>query len=86
MAAIAVVGEVGVLEDPDADAERVVERLHPLGVAAGQVVVDGDDVDAVARQRVEEHGQRRGEGLALAGLHLGDRAEWRTIPPINWTS
>jgi hypothetical protein len=27
-----------------------------------------------ARQRVEEHGQRRGQRLALARPHLGDRA------------
>ena len=39
---------VGVLDRGDADPERVVDRLHPLGVAAGQVVVDGDEVDAVA--------------------------------------
>ena len=68
------VGRVVVLLDPDLDAEGAVDGLHPFGVAAGQVVVDGDDVDAVARQRVEEDGQRRGQGLALAGLHLRDRA------------
>ena len=65
---------VGVLDRGDADAERVVDRFHPFGVAAGEVVVDGDDVDAVAGQRVEEDRQRRGQGLALAGPHLGDRA------------
>ena len=64
---------VGVLDRGDADPERVVDRLHPFGVAAGQVVVDGDDVDAVAGQRVEEDRQGRGQRLALAGLHLGDR-------------
>ena len=65
---------VGVLDRGDGDAERLVDRRHPFGVAAGQVVVDGDDVDAVAGQRVEEDGQGRGQRLALAGLHLGDRA------------
>ena len=65
---------VALLDRGDADAERVVDRLHPFGVAAGEVVVDGDDVDAVAGQRVEEDGERRGQRLALAGLHLGDRA------------
>ena len=74
VAAVAVVGEVVVLEDADADPERVVDRPHPLGVAAGEVVVDGDDVDAVAGERVEEDRERRGQRLALAGLHLGDRA------------
>ena len=47
---------------------------HPLAVAAGQVVVDGDDVHALAGQRVEIGGQHGHEGLALAGLHLGDAA------------
>ena len=48
---------------------------HPLGVAAGQVVVDRDDVHALAGQRVEVGRQHAGEGLALTGLHLGDVAE-----------
>ena len=62
------------LDDADADAEAVEDRAHPLRVAPGQVVVDRDDVDAPAGQRVEDRGQRRDEGLALAGPHLGDLA------------
>ena len=64
---------VAVLDRRDADPERVVDRLHPFGVAPRQVVVDGDDVDAVAGQRVEEDRQGRRQRLALARLHLGDR-------------
>ena len=41
----------------------------------GQVVVDRDEVDALAGEAVEVDRQRRDEGLALAGLHLGDPAE-----------
>src|SRR5215207_6098577 len=63
-----------VLQHADGEAEAGVDRRHPLGVAAGEVVVDGDDVDALAGQRVERDGERRRERLALAGLHLGDRA------------
>ena len=63
-----------VLQDPDGQAERLVEPPHPLGVAAGEVVVDGDEVDALAGQRVERDRERGGQRLALAGLHLGDRA------------
>ena len=69
---------------PTRDAQQVVDRLHPQRVAAGQVVVDRDEVDALAldgvavgvarRERVEARRQRGGERLALAGLHLGDRA------------
>ena len=63
-----------VLQHADADAEHVVDRLHPHRVAAGEVVVDGDDVHAAAAERVQHDGERRGQRLALAGLHLGDRA------------
>ena len=51
------------------------DPAHPLGVAAGQVVVDGDEVHALAADAVEVGGQRGHEGLALTGLHLGDPAE-----------
>jgi hypothetical protein len=63
-----------VLQDADGEAQRRVDRAHPLGVAAGQVVVDGDEVHALAGQRVEAHRERGRQGLALAGLHLGDVA------------
>ncbi len=55
--------------------EEVVDAAHPLGVVLRQVVVDGDDVDALAGQRVEVRRQRGDERLALTGLHLGDVAE-----------
>jgi hypothetical protein len=45
-----------------------------LRVASREVVVDGHHVDAPAGQGVQDGGQRRDEGLALAGLHLGDLA------------
>ena len=48
---------------------------HPLGVAAGEVVVDGDEVNTVAGEAVEVGRQGGDEGLALAGLHLGHPAE-----------
>ncbi|EXI66320.1 MAG: hypothetical protein AW08_02676 [Candidatus Accumulibacter adjunctus] len=47
---------------------------HPLGIAIGEVIVDGDDVHALAGQRVEVGSQRRDQRLALAGAHLGDLA------------
>ena len=58
----------------DAQAEEPVHAAHQVGLVLGQVVVDGDDVDALAGERVEVGRQRRDEGLALAGLHLGDVA------------
>ena len=68
-----VVGDV-VLDDADREAEELVDAAHPLGVAAGQVVVDRDDVDALAGEGVQVAGEGRDQGLALAGPHLGDLA------------
>ena len=58
----------------DCHAKEFVDAAHPFGVAAGEIVVDGDDVDAFAGQRIEIDGERGDEGLAFAGAHLGDRA------------
>ena len=60
---------------PTVQAQELVDPAHPLGVALGQVVVDRDQVDALAGQRVEVRGQGADQGLALTGLHLGDVAE-----------
>ena len=54
-------------------AQGAVDGAHPLGVAAGEVVVDRGQVAAFADQGVKIHGQRGRQGLAFAGLHLGDR-------------
>ncbi len=58
----------------DGQAEEAVDAAHPVGVALGQVVVDGDDVHALAGQRVQIGRQRRDQRLALAGAHFGDLA------------
>ncbi len=57
---------------PDRDAEEAVDLPHPVGVARREVVVHGDDVHALPRERVQVHGQRRHERLSFARLHLGD--------------
>ena len=63
-----------VLDDADRHAEEAVDAAHPLGVAAGEVVVDGDDVNALAFERVQIGGKRGDQRLAFAGLHFGDLA------------
>ena len=55
-------------------AQGAIDGSHPFGVAAGEVVVDRGQVAALADQGIQIHRQRGGQGLALAGLHLGDRA------------
>ena len=66
------VGAHAVLDEAHVHAQEAVDLAHPLAVAAGQVVVHGDDVHVGAVERVQVAGQRGHEGLALAGLHLGD--------------
>ena len=63
-----------VLDHTHRHSERGVDASHPLGVTPGQVVVDGNDVYALARQGVEVGGERGDQRLAFTGLHLGDRA------------
>ena len=65
---------IGQAVDDDAvlETQEAVDLPHPLGVAAGQIVVDGDDVDATPLEGVEHAGEGRREGLPLTGSHLGD--------------
>ena len=52
--------------------EEAMDLAHPLAVALGEVVVDGDNVHAVSGKTVEVGGQRCDQRFAFAGLHLGD--------------
>ena len=63
-----------VLDVGGAHAERFPHRLRPLGVALGEVVVDRDQVRALAGEGVQVERLHRDEGLSLARLHLGDVA------------
>ena len=54
------------------EAEAEVERSHPLHVAAGQVVIDRDDMHPLALEGIEVGRERGDESLALARDHLGD--------------
>ena len=81
--AVSDVGGVGLLallagqavnDQAHLQSQEAVDLAHPLAVALGQVVVDGDNVDALSRQSVEIGGESGHQGLALTGLHLGDPA------------
>ncbi len=61
-------------DDADAEAKETVDAPHPFRIATRQVVVDRDDVYALAGQRIEVGGQRGDQGLALAGAHFGNLA------------
>ncbi len=56
----------------DGEAQEFVDGAHPGRVALGEIVVDGDDMHALARERIEIDGKGGNQRLAFAGLHLGD--------------
>ena len=54
--------------------EEAVYLAHPLTASLGEVVVDGDNVYALAGQCVQISGKGSHKGLAFTGLHLCDTA------------
>ena len=71
----------------DVEAEEPVDLAHPLGVALGQVVVDRDEVDAVARRA------RSGTRASVATSVLpspvfisATQPKCSAAPPMIWTS
>ena len=61
--------------------QGMVDGTHPDAVPLGQVVVDGDQVHPTAGQGVEVDREGRDQGLAFAGLHLGDLALMKDQTP-----
>jgi hypothetical protein len=62
------------LHEANLKAEESVDLADPLGVAAGEVIVDGHDVHAAAAERIEEGRQHSDQRLALARAHLRNLA------------
>ncbi len=56
-------------------AQKPVNRPHPLAVTLGEVIVHRHNVNAASRESVEKHRQRGDECLALAGGHFRDLAQ-----------
>ncbi len=59
-----------VLDVADGHAEAFEHAAVPLRVTLGEVVVDRDEVDALAFQRVQVEREAGNEGLTFTGLHL----------------
>jgi hypothetical protein len=80
------VGEVGgvgaavrhgvgsLLDDADRQSQQPIDRPHPFGVAARQVVVERQHVRATPLDRLQRDGHRGRQRLSLAGLHFDDGA------------
>ena len=47
-----------ILQQTDLELEEAVDMAHPLGVALGEIVVDGDDMDALTGECVQIAGKR----------------------------
>ena len=69
---LAVTGLHAVDNQTDRQPQEAVDLAHPLGVAAGQIVVDGDNVHTLAGQGVQVGGHRGHQRLAFTGLHLSN--------------
>jgi len=67
-----VLGAGGHLQHANLHIQSLVNGRHPARVAAGQVIVDRDQVHAAPGERVEIQRQGGHQRFALAGAHLGD--------------
>ena len=56
------------------EAKEAVYPAHPFCVAAGQIVVHGHDMDALALNGVQVAGQCFGQGLTFPRAHFGNLA------------
>jgi len=57
-----------------AHAQELIQRAHPFGVAAREVIVHRHHVHALARERIQVDGECGHQGLALARAHFGNLA------------
>ena len=62
------------LDTANCQAQRVIDLAHPLHVALGEVVVDGDDMNTATGDCVQGDGEGGGLGFAFARSHFGDLA------------
>src|SRR5205823_6454770 len=54
--------------------QEAVELAHPFRVALGQIVIDGDHVDAIPGERVEINRKSGDQRFTFTGLHFRDGA------------
>ena len=50
----------------------LIDGCKLLGVAACEIIVNGDDMNRAAHERGGDRRQQRRQGLAFAGFHFGE--------------
>ena len=66
-----------VYDQADGQAQEIIDTAHIDTVAAGQIIVDGDHMNALAGQRIQIYRQGRHQGLAFTGTHF------RNLAPVQ---
>ena len=61
-----------ILDAADGQPEIAEDGSHPLGVAPGEIVVDGDQLAVLSGQGVEVKRKDRDEGFSFTGRHFRD--------------
>ena len=56
----------------DGKSKELVHLAHPFGVARRQIVIDRDDVHALAGDGIQINGERGDKRFTFAGTHLGN--------------
>ena len=59
-------------DSADGHAQKAVNLSHPVGVAFCQIVVDGNDMNAFSRQRVQINRQSRNQRFSFTRAHFRD--------------
>ena len=60
------------LNAADRQSEQTIDRTHPLGIAPGQIVVEGQDVRAAIGEGIERRRHHRRQRLPFSSQHLHD--------------
>ena len=58
------------VDDADTQTEEFVQPAHPFRVAPGEIIVHGDDMHALAFERIQVSRRRRNQRFSFTGFHF----------------
>ena len=70
----ALIGLHRILNAAAGQAQKLMDRPHPVPVTLCQIIIDRDDMNPLAGERIQIRGKRRYERLTFTGTHLCDPA------------